>query len=193
MITTQKKLFGEYNKETGKADILPCTRVGREEFEAKAKDPKTKEIADRILRVVNKEVAAREAGNQEEAKRLHDQVGAMKKRECAIYCFQGEPEDGHRVNSSWVLNGEYMADFDGVGDVEQKFREWADLWPELDPKKSRLSRMAAELGLTYIGKSVSTRGIRIVGKCRIDRGTPFENALWLGRQLMLDEIGRAHV
>lgn len=185
-ISRQVKLFGEYNKETGKADILPCTRVEREEFEAKAKDPKTKETAERILQVVNNEVAAHERGDEADAKQLHNLVGSMKKKECAVYCFQGHPEDGHRVNSSWVLNGQYMADFDDVGDVELKFREWSELWPEIDPKKPRLSRMAAELGLTYIGKSISTRGIRIVGKCRIDRGTPFDNALWLGRQLMLD-------
>ena len=185
-ISTQKKLFGDYNRETGKADILPCTKVGREEFEASAKSDATKEVADEVLPLVLNEVAAREAGNEEEAKAWHDKYGALKKKKCRIYCFQGTRDDEHRVTSSWGLNGQYMADFDAVGDVEQKFREWADLWPELDPKKPRLSRMAAELGLTYIGKSISTRGIRVVGKCKIERGTPFENALWLGRQLMLE-------
>lgn len=186
MISKQERLFGNFDRETGKAEILPCTRVESEEFEASAKSEETRKVALEVLSLVEKEVAAREAGNDSEAKEWHDKYGAVKKKKCRVYCFQGWPEDGHRVNSTWVLNGQYMADFDDVGDVEQRFREWTDLWPELDPKKPRLQRMANELGLTYIGKSISGRGIRIVGKCRIERGTPFENALWLGRQLMLD-------
>jgi len=186
MFSIQDRLFGKFNTETCKAEILPCKKTDRKTFEAQAKSAEMKEVAEKILQVVNKEMAARASGNEAEAKRLHDEVAKLKKKWCRVYCFQGTSDDEHRVDASWRLNGQYMADFDDVDDVDKLFRKWAEQWLVTAPEKPPLSRMAEELELTYIGRSISTRGIRVVGICKIDRGTPFENAQWLGRQLGLE-------
>ena len=183
-IGRQNRLFGPYNRETGKAEILPLLTMSEEEFITESKSKELAEAAKPIAELALKEIEARQRGDADEAKRLHDQRQKLKKLNLPVYTFQGTAESGHRVQEDMVLNGQYMADLDGTGDPELIFHEWAEMWPVIDPEKPRLSRMAEELGLTYIGRSASYYdGIRIVGKCGIERGEPIDNALWLGSVL----------
>jgi len=133
------------------------------------------------------------ASDPAEKKRLHDQRQKMKKQRLPLDVFQGTFDDDHRLQSCIHLNGLYMTDLDSKPgeppiDPEAKYREWMELWPELDPKKPRLQRMAEDLGLVYIATTSSGRGIRMVGKAKLEVGDLWQNQLWLAEQLKMEVV-----
>ena len=88
MIARQQRLFGKYNKETGKADILPCKVVGKEAFEAEAKSKFVNKVAEEVAVVFNKMHDARARGDEAAYKELHDEKQKLKRQRLPVYCFQ---------------------------------------------------------------------------------------------------------
>ncbi len=184
MITKQKRLFlTDNSKKAGKA-FEPLRLTTEEEFIALSKSEEFQNRAAKVIEVAGKwwkesDPAAR--------KQLHDKLQQLKRNNLEIYVFQGSAEDEHRQQASIILNGQYSVDFDGIEDPDAQLREWQNLWPVIDPEKHPLSRMAEELGLTYIGLSISGHGFRMVGKCQLELDL-WGNQEWLARQLMLTVV-----
>ena len=183
MISIQQRLFltDQSKKEGSKYE--PLRPISEEEFIALSK---SEEFLNRAKKV--EDLAKDWWAETDEAlrKEKHDKMQQKKRSSLEIAVFQGTaPEDKHRQQESVVLNGLYSADFDKLADPEALIRQWQDLWPVIDPKKHPLSRMAEELGVVYIGKSISGHGIRIVGKAQLDLDL-WGNQLWLAEQLQLE-------
>ena len=181
MISIQNRLFlTDQSKREGR-EFEPLRQINEEEFIALSKSEEYQKRAAKVIAAAGKWWSE---PDQEKRKLLHDKLQELKRSLLEIYVFQGTAEDEHRLQSSIVLNGLYSADFDGIDDPEAQLRQWQDLWPVIDPEKHPLSRMAEELGLTYIGLSISGHGFRIVGKCQLELDL-WGNQEWLSKQLML--------
>ena len=184
MISIQDRLFlTDKSKQEGK-EFEPLLPVNEEEFIALSKSVEFQNRAKKVIPTADKWWAE---PDPEAKKLLHDKLQQLKRSNLEIYVFQGTADDEHRQQASIILNGQYSVDFDGVDDPEAKLREWQDLWPVIDPDKHPLSRMAEELGLTYIGLSISKHGFRIVGKCQLELDL-WGNQEWLARQLMMPVV-----
>ena len=181
MISQQDRLFlTDQSKKEGR-EFEPLRPVNEEKFIVHSK---SEEFQNRAAKVISAAEEWWAEKDPEVKKRLHDQLQQLKRNLLEIYVFQGTAEDEHRQQASIILNGQYSADFDGIDDPEALLHQWQDLWPVIDPGKHPLSRMAEELGLTYIGLSISGHGFRIVGKCQQELDL-WDNQQWLARQLML--------
>ena len=183
MISIQKRLFlTDQSKKEG-WEFEPLRPTNEEEFIALSKSEEFQNRAQKIEALAHDWWAESDEAKKKEK---HDKMQAMKRSQLEIAVFQGTaPDDEHRQQASIVLNGLYSADFDGLADVDAVVRQWTDLWPVLDSTKNPLSRMADELGLVYIGESISKHGIRIVGKAQLDLDL-WDNQLWLAQQLQLE-------
>ena len=183
MIAIQKRLFlTDQSKKEGK-EFEPLRPTSEEEFIALSNSEEFLKRAQKVEALADDWWAEPDKATK---KAKHDKMQTKKRSLLEIAVFQGTaPDDEHRQQASIVLNGLYSADFDGIDDVEAVVRQWTDLWPVLDPAKHPLSRMAEELGLVYIGDSISKHGIRIVGKAQLDLDL-WDNQLWLAKQLQLE-------
>lgn len=183
MISLQNRLFlTDQSKKEGK-EFEPLHSTSEEEFIALSKSEEFLKRAQKVEALADDWWAEPDEATK---KAKHDKVQAKKRSLLEIAVFQGTaPDDEHRQQASIVLNGLYSADFDGIDDIEAVIRQWTDLWPVLDPTKNPLSRMAEELGLVYIGVSISKHGIRIVGKAQLELDL-WDNQLWLAKQLQLE-------
>lgn len=180
-IGLQKRLFlTDQSKQEGR-EFEPLRPTNEEEFVALSKSEEYQKRAAKVIAAAGKWWAEPDPGVK---KQLHDQLQQLKRSLLEVIVFQGTAEDEHRQQSSIILNGQYSADFDGIEDPEAQLREWQELWPVADPEKHPLSRMAEELGLTYIGLSISGHGFRMVGKCQLELDL-WDNQQWLSKQLML--------
>lgn len=181
MISIQERLFlTDQSKKEGR-EFEALRPTNEEEFIALSKSEDCQKRAAKVVIAAGKWWSE---PDPEKRKQLHDKLQQLKRSLLEVYVFQGTAEDEHRQQASIILNGQYSADFDGIDDPEAVLQEWKNLWPVIDPEKHPLSRMAEELGLTYIGQSISGHGFRIVGKCRLELDL-WGNQQWLGKQLML--------
>ncbi|MCR5241347.1 MAG: DUF3987 domain-containing protein [Prevotella sp.] len=177
MISTQKSLTG-----TAKGQIIPLFPISKEEFVSLAKSDELRQDTEFVNQIAEQMYAA---SDEEERKRLHDKKQLEKKRRLPVIVFQGTADDHHRQNASMQLNGEYMADFDDIEDVQQVISEWKNLWPVLDPERNPFEEMAKALRLHFIGITPSGHGLRLVGEASAEIGDLWANQVWLGQQLML--------
>lgn len=181
MISIQKRLFlTDQSKKEGR-EYEPLCPTTEEELVAHSK---SEEFQNRAAKVIVQAGKWWAESDPEKRKEEHDKLQQLKRSLLEIYVFQGTADDEHRQQPSIILNGQYSADFDGIDDPGAQLREWQELWPVTDPGKHPLSRMAEELGLTYIGLSISGHGFRIVGKCQLELDL-WDNQQWLAKQLML--------
>ncbi len=181
MISIQKRLFlTDQSKKEGR-EYEPLRPTTEEELVAHSKSEEFQNRAAKVILQAGKWWAE---SDPEKRKEEHDKLQKLKRNNLEVYVFQGTADDEHRQQPSIILNGQYSADFDGIDDPGAQLREWQELWPVTDPGKHPLSRMAEELGLTYIGLSISGHGFRIVGKCQLELDL-WDNQQWLARQLML--------
>lgn len=184
MISIQKRLFlTDQSKQEGR-DFEPLRSVTEESFIALSKSD---EFNSRASQVTAGAETWWQEQDPERKKALHDELQKKKRALLETVVFQGVAPDEHRQQKSIVLNGLYSADFDGIDDPAAVLQQWRDLWPVIDPTKHPLSRMAEELGLVYIGKSILGHGFRLVGKCQLELDL-WQNQLWLGRQLQLPVV-----
>ena len=184
MISKQERLFlTDQSKKEGR-EFEPLRPTTEEEFIAHSK---SEEFLTRAAKVIAQAEKWWAESDSEKRKAEHDKMQQLKRNNLEVYVFQGTADDEHRQQSSIILNGQYSADFDGIDDPEAKLREWQEIWPVIDGKKHPLSRMAEELGLTYIGLSISGHGFRIVGKCQLELDL-WGNQQWLAQQLMLPVV-----
>lgn len=184
MISLQQRLFlTDQSKKEGK-EFEPLRPITEEEFIALSKSEEFLKRAQKVEVLADDWWAEPDEAKKKEK---HDKMQTKKRSLLEIAVFQGtDPDDEHRQQASIVLNGLYSADFDNLADPNAVIHEWTyDLWPVLDTKKNPLSRMAEELGLVYIGKSISGHGIRIVGKAQLNLDL-WDNQLWLAQQLQLE-------
>ena len=183
MISLQQRLFlTDQSKKEGR-EYEPLRPTTEEEFIALSKSVEFLNRAQKVEALAKDWWAESDKAMR---KKKHDMMQQKKRSSLEIAVFQGTaPEDEHRQQGSICLNGLYSADFDGLTDPDATIREWQELWAVIDPKKHQLSRMAEELGLVYIGKSISGHGLRIVGKAQIDLDL-WQNQQWLAQQLLLE-------
>ena len=180
-ISIQQRLFPtDQSKKEGR-EFEPLRPTNGEEFIALSKN---EEYLNRAAKVIAAAEKWWPEPDPEVRKQHHEKLQQLKRSLLEIYVFQGTAEDEHRQQASIILNGQYSADFDDIADPEALLRQWQDLWPVIDPNKHPLSRMAEELGLTYIGLSISGHGFRLVGKCQLELDL-WQNQEWLAKQLML--------
>ena len=177
MISVQKSLTG-----TAKGQIIPLFPISKEEFVSLAKSDELRLNTEFVNQIAEQMYAA---SDEEERKRLHDKKQLEKKRRLPVIVFQGTADDHHRQNASMQLNGEYMADFDDIEDVQQVISEWKRLWPVLAPERNPFEEMAKSLRLHFIGITPSGHGLRLVGEASAEIGDLWANQVWLGQQLML--------
>lgn len=184
MISIQDRLFPtDKSKQEGR-EFEPLRLTNEEEIIALSKSEEYQNRAAKVIAAAEKWWAE---PDPEERKQLHDKLQQLKRSLLEIIVFQGTAEDEHRQQASIILNGQYSTDFDGIDDPEAQLRQWQDLWPVISPEKHPLSRMAEELGLTYIGLSISGHGFRMVGKCQLEFDL-WQNQEWLSKQLMLPVV-----
>lgn len=177
MISTQKSLTGK-----AKGEIIPLYPISKEEFVSLAKSDELRQNTEFVNQIAEQMYAV---SDEEERKRLHDKKQLEKKRRLPVIVFQGTAEDHHRQNASMQLNGEYMADFDDIADVQQVISDWKNLWPVLAPERNPFEKMAEALRLHFIGITPSGHGLRLVGEASAAIGDLWANQVWLGQQLML--------
>ncbi len=181
MISIQKRLFLTDKSRGAGLTSEPLSPITEEMFVAHAK---SEEFINRAEKIIAQSEKWWQEKDPEARKALHDQLQKMKRSQLEVYVFQGTASDHHRLQASIELNGLYSVDFDGIDCPDDIISEWKNLWPVIDPKAHPLSRMAEELNLVYIGKSISQHGLRLVGKCRQELDL-WGNQQWLARQLML--------
>ena len=151
-ISIQQRLIPtDQSKKEGRA-FEPLRPTNGAEFIALSKN---EEYLNRAAKVIAAAEKWWPEPDPEARKQYHEKLQQLKRSLLEIYVFQGTAEDEHRQQASIILNGQYSADFDDIADPEALLRQWQDLWPVIDPNKHPLSRMAEELGLTYIGLSIS--------------------------------------
>ena len=82
--------------------------------------------------------------------------------------------DGRRVNREAQPSGLFMLDVDHV---ENPFKLWESFCARRE-----------ELGIVFCGKTASTKGLRIVAKCRPEFSTLVECQQWLAKEIGLEEF-----
>ena len=184
MISIQNRLFLTEQSKKGGREFEPLRPVNEEVFIALAKSEDFNRRASEVEKLADEWWPLRDTP---EGKQLHDKYQQKKRGWLEVICFQGTAANEHRQQGSIILNGLYQTDLDGVDDTQAVVRQWMDQWPVVDPEKHPLSRMAEELGLVYIGDSISCHGFRLVGKCQLEFDL-WENQQWLARQLMFNLV-----
>ncbi len=182
MISLQKRLFlTDQSKKEG-LDFEPLRPINEEEFIALSKSV---EFNNRCNKVIAQADIWWAEQDLDKRKQEHDKLQKLKRNRLEVAVFQGTADDLHRIQESIRLNGLFSTDIDGVSDPEALVQQWKELWPVLNPEKHPLSRMAEELGLVYIGQSITKHGFRLVGKCQPELDL-WDNQQWLARQLMVE-------
>lgn len=137
-------------------DRVNCM-VGREcsheIFINSAHDPKFKAVAKRIAYIVN-------SGEKQRAK----------KNGVPIITWQASYAGHRRTNDRAIPSGLYIVDFDHTNEGTQALIDLA------------VSKHQ-ELDIVYVGRSISSKGVRVVAECRPEFSTLIECQQWLSQQL----------
>lgn len=103
--------------------------------------------------------------------------GLLKKR-LPIITWQAYFPNGRRKNDEAQPSGLFMLDIDHVDEPNKIYY-------------TKITSRIDELGIMVVHKTPSTKGLRIVAKCRPEFSTIAENQQWLAAQLGLEEFDEA--
>lgn len=103
--------------------------------------------------------------------------GLLKKR-LPIVTWQAYFPNGRRKNDEAVPSGLFMLDIDHVDEPNKLYY-------------TKITSRIDELGIMVVHKTPSTKGLRIVAKCRPEFTTIAENQQWLANELGLEEFDEA--
>lgn len=103
--------------------------------------------------------------------------GLLKKR-LPIVTWQAYFPNGRRKNDEAQPSGLFMLDIDHVDEPNKIYY-------------TKITSRIDELGIMVVHKTPSTKGLRIVAKCRPEFSTIAENQQWLAAQLGLEEFDEA--
>lgn len=103
--------------------------------------------------------------------------GLLKKR-LPIVTWQAFFPNGRRKNDEAVPSGLFMLDIDHVDEPNKLYY-------------TKITSRIDELGIMVVHKTPSTKGLRIVAKCRPEFTTIAENQQWLANELGLEEFDEA--
>ena len=103
--------------------------------------------------------------------------GLLKKR-LPIVTWQAYFPNGRRKNDEAQPSGLFMLDIDHVDEPNKIYY-------------TKITSRIDELGIMVVHKTPSTKGLRIVAKCRPEFTTIAENQQWLAAQLGLEEFDEA--
>ena len=103
--------------------------------------------------------------------------GLLKKR-LPIITWQAFFPNGRRKNDEAVPSGLFMLDIDHVDEPNKLYY-------------TKITSRIDELGIMVVHKTPSTKGLRIVAKCRPEFTTIAENQQWLANELGLEEFDEA--
>ena len=124
-----------------------------------------------------------EVATSQELKDLCDQIAAETdkekraelKKKLPIITWQAA-FDGKRLNREAKPSGLFMLDVDHVDDPYELY-------------KTKIASRCKELGIVYVGKTASTKGLRIVAECRTELFTLEECQRWLASNLKIEYDG----
>ena len=103
--------------------------------------------------------------------------GLLKKR-LPIITWQAYFPNGRRKNNEAVPSGLFMLDIDHVDEPNKLYY-------------TKITSRIDELGIMVVHKTPSTKGLRIVAKCRPEFSTIAENQQWMANELGLEEFDEA--
>ena len=103
--------------------------------------------------------------------------GLLKKR-LPIVTWQAYFPNGRRKNDEAVPSGLFMLDIDHVEEPNKIYY-------------TKITSRIDELGIMVVHKTPSTKGLRIVAKCRPEFTTIAENQQWMANELGLEEFDEA--
>ena len=103
--------------------------------------------------------------------------GLLKKR-LPIITWQAYFPNGRRKNNEAVPSGLFMLDIDHVDEPNKLYY-------------TKITSRIDELGIMVVHKTPSTKGLRIVAKCRPEFTSIAENQQWMANELGLEEFDEA--